>query len=143
MKAGTMPNHGLQLEALTPLDLRKCRSVADIVQAMSLCSFGARMLGEVACTLSEWISSGDLPVLVYDGKPDTPLGRLLAQMVERKWCRRIVLPRDYAQEKGPGGNLLVVGPYSERYEDAINNRPKRAIFINPHEIGRASCRERV
>ncbi len=131
-----MQKPALQLEELTPLDLRKCRTVGEIVQGMSRCSFGARMLGEVASTLAEWVSSGDTPFVVYDGKSDTPLGRLLARMLLAKWFRRVVLPQEYSQEKGPGGNLLVVGPYPERYEDALYNRPKRTIFINQHDLAR-------
>ena len=48
----------LKLEPLERLDLRKCTTVGDIVLAMSKCSFGARMLGEVAQKILGWIQQG-------------------------------------------------------------------------------------
>ena len=42
-----------QFEELKSLDLQRCESVGDIVDAMRYCAFGARMLGEVAKTICE------------------------------------------------------------------------------------------
>ena len=58
----------LKLEPLERLDLRKCTTVGDIVLAMSRCSFGARMLGEVAQKTLGWIQQGKNIRVVYDGQ---------------------------------------------------------------------------
>ena len=89
----------LQFEELKSLDLQKCATVADIVDAMRYCAFGARMLGEVARTIQEMIAEKKKPVLIYSGLEDSSLGRLLRQFVEKKWCDRVVLPSEYAREK--------------------------------------------
>ena len=43
----------LNLQPLELLALGKCQTVSEIVDGMSRCAFGARMLGEVAATLTE------------------------------------------------------------------------------------------
>ena len=67
------------------LELKKCGSVAEIVQEMNRCSCGARMLGEVTAKLSQWITNQNPPVAIYDDKLDSPLGGLLQEMVKRNW----------------------------------------------------------
>lgn len=125
-----------QFEELKSLDLRKCDSVGDIVDGMRYCAFGARMLGEVAATLRDWIGVDDAPLLVYDGLESSPLGRLLKKFVAQGWCRRLMTPAAYAKQKARGGNLLVVGAFSERDAEALYRKPKRAIFINPFDMAR-------
>ncbi len=51
-----------QNKELKLLDLKQCGSVAEIVQGMNRCSFGARMLGEVTAKLTQWISNENPPV---------------------------------------------------------------------------------
>ncbi len=128
-----------QLEPLELLDLQKRRTVGEIVEGMAKCSFGARMLGEVAATLTDLAQAERKPILVYDGKPDTPLGTLLKQLVEHDWFQGPFLPEEYAS--GPKGwtnhrPVVVIGDYSERYGDALHNRPERAIFINAHGMAK-------
>jgi deoxyhypusine synthase len=126
----------LQFEELRSLDLTKCHSVGDIVSAMRYCAFGARMLGEVAHTMFEMMTAKDKPTLIYSGIAASPLGALLKKLVADKWCRQILLPSEYAREKKRGGNVIVVGAYSERNAEAIYKRPERAIFINPFDMAR-------
>lgn len=123
------------LVPLEPLNLRKYCTVGELVDGMSKCSFGARMLGEVAATLTHLAGSKSAPLIIYDGKPGSPLGQLLAKMVERKWCRGIVFPEEYA-EMPSGGTILVVGGFSERSENAIFEKPDRAIFVNQYGIAK-------
>ena len=125
-----------QFEELKSLDLQRCESVGDIVNAMRYCAFGARMLGEVAKTICEMASVPDKPLLIYDGLDNTPLGRLLKKFVKNRWCRRMVTPAAYAKQKTRGGNVIVVGAFSERDAEAIYKKPKRAIFINPFDMAR-------
>ena len=75
------------LEALERLDLRKCNTVGGIVLAMNRCSFGARMLGEVALKIRNWIRQGRPIRVVYDG---TPLRELLETMRRRGWIQQVV-----------------------------------------------------
>ena len=125
-----------QFEELKSIDLRRCESVGDIVDAMRYCAFGARMLGEVAKTICAMASAQDKPLLIYDGLENTPLGRLLKKFVKNRWCRRIVTPAAYAKMQTRGGNVIVVGAFSERDAEPIYKKPKRAIFINPFDMAR-------
>jgi len=122
------------LEELKLLDLRKCSTVSDIISGMGMCSFGARMLGEIADTLARFASSKDRkdrPVIIYDGKIDTQLAKLMQLMVRKGWFTRMITPEEYSGEKeAKERNALIVGIYSERFEDALYKRPKKAIFIN-------------
>ncbi len=116
------------------LDLQKCKTVSDIVKGMNLCSFGARMLGEVSDTLTQWASSENKAVIIFDGKPDTSPGKLLQEMVGKKWFSKILTPEEYAQSEPAGGNILVVGLFSGRVADKIFEKPSRAIYINEQGI---------
>ena len=126
----------LQFEELKSLDLQKCAGVGDILDAMRYCAFGARMLGEVAHTIHQMVEAKEKPILIFDGITDSPLGALLKQFVSNKWCRRIVLPSQYAKGKSGGENVIVVGGFSERNADAIYTKPERALFINQFDMAR-------
>ncbi len=123
-------------EELKSLDLRHCGSVADIVDGMRYCAFGARMLGEVARTLYRMITEERKPILVYGGLPNSPLGLLLRKFVKNDWCRTMVLPSEYAKIKTRQDNAVVVGGFSERYAEAIYKKPAQAIFINSFDMAR-------
>lgn len=124
----------MELKELKLLDLQQCNTVDDIIKGMSNCSFGARMLGEVATTLYDMIKSGNAPLLIYDGRLDAPLGNLFKSMVTKKWASGILLPEDYQDSSLSGGNVLVIGPYSERFEEALYKKPDRVIFINYYDM---------
>ena len=126
----------LQFEELKSLDLQKCTSVGDIVDAMRYCAFGARMLGEVAATMRDMASAKNKPLIIYDGLENSPLGRLLNKFVTNGWCKRVVQPAAYARQKARGDNVIVVGAFSERDAQAIYRKPKRALFINPFDMAR-------
>jgi deoxyhypusine synthase len=126
----------VKFEALKSLDLRNCATVAEIVDGMRSCAFGARMLGEVARTIHEMIAAKKKPLLIYSGLPDSPLGLLLKKFIENKWCAAILLPSQYARRKSAGENVIVVGAFSERNAEAIYKKPARAIFVNPFDMAR-------
>lgn len=126
----------VSFEELKSLDLRHCQSVAEIVEGMRHCAFGARMLGEVARTLLDMVTAKKKPILIYDGLPNSALGLLLKKFVENGWCSSVTLPSEYAKRKARGGNAIVVGGFSERYGDAIYEKPGRAIFINAFDMAR-------
>jgi deoxyhypusine synthase len=126
----------LKFEELKSLDLRSCATVADIVDGMRYCAFGARMLGEAAKTIHEMITAKRKPIFIYSGLPESPLGLLLQKFVENRWCGRILLPSQYARGKSGGENVIVVGAFSERNAEAIYSKPARAIYINPFDMAR-------
>lgn len=126
----------VSFEELKSLDLQDCESVAEIVEGMRYCAFGARMLGEVAHSLRQMVAAKSKPILIYDGLPNSPLGLLLRQFVKNGWCKSIVLPSEYAKRNARGGDAIVVGGFSERFADAIYRKPARAIFINPFDMAR-------
>ena len=98
------------------------------------------MLGEAAKTICEMASAQDKPLLIYDGLEDTPLGRLLKKFVKNRWCRRIVTPAAYAKMKTRGGNIIVVGAFSERDAEAIYKKPKRARSLSIPSTWRGPAR---
>src|SRR6187399_56751 len=100
----------LKLEPLERLDLRKCTTVGSIVLAMNQCSFGARMLGEVALKMRRWIEQGAKVRVVYDG---TPLRDLFERMRKRGWIHDIVRSDALSKLNPSGYEHLVVGRYSE------------------------------
>ena len=112
------------------LDLKQCDSVATIVQGMNRCSFGARMLGEVTAKISQWITNQDPPVAIYDGKLDSPLGKLLREMVQRNWLDQIVSQQEYASKSIIPDKLIIIGVYSESFAEILSQRAKEVIFIN-------------
>ena len=126
----------MQFEELKSLDLYKCETVGDIVDAMKYCAFGARMLGEAAKTIHEMITSSQKPIIVYDGLLDSPLGLLLHSFVEKQWCAKIVSPSRYAKQENGAQNVVIVGAFSERDAEAIYKKPARIIFINPFDMAR-------
>lgn len=126
----------LTLQELKLLDVQQCTTVDDIVRQMEHCSFGARMLGEVAATLSGWIQRQEKPLLIYDGKHGTPLSDLLERMVEKRWFRELRLPEEYLRMGTRGDNIVVVGGFSERHEEALYNYPARSVFINAERKSR-------
>jgi deoxyhypusine synthase len=125
----------LQFEELKSLDLKQSATVGAIVDAMTHCAFGARMLGEAARTVRQMIAAPKKPIIIYDGVPSSSLGRLLKKFVAKKWCAEILLPAEYAGRRG-GENAIVVGAFSERYAETIYKKPKRALFINPFDMAR-------
>jgi deoxyhypusine synthase len=130
------PTSRLTFEPLKSLDLRQCATVGDIVEGMRTCAFGARMLGEVARTIHEMVTSRNEPLLIYDGVLASPLGRLLQRFVSKGWCRELLLPSAYAERDKTKENAIVVGSFSERFADAIYNNTGRVIFINPFDMAR-------
>lgn len=121
-----------KLKPLEVLDINTCKTVGETVGQMERCAIGARMIGEVAKSLFDLISSGKKVLIIYDGKNDSGLGKMLLKMVrEKKWFADILSPMAYAERKdADDSTIFVVGGFSERYEDCIYNKPERAIFVN-------------
>ena len=131
----------LKLQPLELLDLEKCRTVGQIVDGMSRCAFGARMLGEVAATLTGWCGEAPKPALIYDGLPATPLGRLLRRLAGKAKPFAVVLtPEEYARTPARSRQrrvqrAVVVGAFAERHGPALFGRePGTTIYINQYDL---------
>src|SRR3954464_1084641 len=122
----------LELQPLERLDLRKSTTVGQIVLAMNQCSFGARMLGEVAVKLRDWIQQGRKIRVVYDGRP---LRDLFENMRSRGWIHDIVRSDALQSLDAAGFEHLVVGRYSESADEFIH-RLDGSILINKEELSR-------
>ena len=132
----------MKLQPLELLDLGKCQTVSQIVDGMSRCAFGARMLGEVAATLTTWCSGPLKPVLIYDGVPSSPMGKLLSRRLvqEEGLFSEVMTPEQYEaiparSRQGRMKTAVVVGGYSERHAPALYARePGTTIYINPYDL---------
>lgn len=132
----------MNLQPLELLDLGKCRTLSQIVDGMSRCAFGARMLGDVAATLTAWCAGSAKPAIIFDGVPSSPLGKLLDKhLVGRaKLFSEVLTPEQY--EKIPAkscrnriGNAVVVGSFSDRNAAALFARdPGSTIYINQYDL---------
>lgn len=125
----------LPLETLKPLDLRTCRTISDVVEGYRKCSFGARMLGEVAGTLTELAASGRPSTAVYDGKHGGPVATLLRAMRDEGMFDAVLTPDGY-RRCGSCATITVVGRFSERDEYVLFHKPERAIFINSESLAK-------
>lgn len=134
--------HKLNLQPLELLALDQCHTVSDIVDGMSRCAFGARMLGEVAATLTTWCAESLKPLIIFDGLPSSPVGKLLSKYLvqKNKFFAGILTPEQY--EKVPSStrrnrykHALVIGAYSERHAAALHARePGTTIYINQYDL---------
>ncbi len=132
----------LNLQPLELLDLGKCQTVSQIVDGMSRCAFGARMLGEVAATLTTWCSGPSKPAIIYDGLSSTPLGKLLGKhLVQKaKLFSEVLTPEQYENISSKSRqsrikNAVVIGSYSERHAPPLYARdPGTTIYINPYDM---------
>jgi len=131
----------LNSKPLELLDLAKCHTVSQIVDAMSRCAVGARMRGEVAATLTTWCSQPAKPALIFDGLPSSPLGKMLGGLVTRaKLFSAVLTPGEYdslppKSRHSRIKNALVIGLYSERHAPALHARPPgTTLYINPFDL---------
>src|SRR5262245_15103028 len=99
---------------------------------MSRCSFGARMLGEVAQKMLGWIQQGKSIRVVYDGQE---LLGLLKRMQAQGWIREIVRSDQVRDLGKPSFEHLVVGRFSEAVDEDIF-RLEGALYINKEELAR-------
>jgi deoxyhypusine synthase len=131
----------LNLQPLELLDLSKCNTVSRIIDGMSRCAFGARMLGEVSATLTAWCSDEDKPTLIFDGMSTSPLGKLLSKLVKAKFFAGVITPEQYDRLAKPKrsriNRAVVIGAFSERHAPALFARELRTtIYINAYDLCR-------
>ena len=122
-----------KLVPLEPLDLAKCRTVSEIVRGMSRCSFGARMLGEVADTLCSHIKSGNKPYLVSDISRGHPLRPLLETMCNKlHWFHRPMITKTLKTYGATLAPVVIVGQYDQYNEKELyaNLQDDRMVFVN-------------
>lgn len=123
-----------KLEPLALLDLSSCHTVSEIVDGMAQCSFGARMLGEAAATLTEWCQLFPRPTIIYDGPVNTGLHTCLCEMVVYGWCKTILTSTQAIQNRVASiPRALVVGPFMQRHAEKLYGKIGQAIYINREE----------
>ncbi|MBI3573249.1 MAG: hypothetical protein HY092_03565, partial [Candidatus Kerfeldbacteria bacterium] len=126
-----MPGIRDHLQPLELLDLQKCDTVGKIVDGLSRCSFGGRMLGEVCATIEGWVRRGHHVSLVYDGHNDSPLAKLLYNL-EVQWGFSLLNSSSltqYNRSHGSIDKLIAVGHVDERYFNELCECDD-IIFIN-------------
>jgi len=124
------------LKPLQMLDLARCATFGEVLEGMSRCSFGARMLGEAAATLADWCAGPRKPIVIYDGALDSPLGGLLRGMAEEGLVYRIMRPATYAKRpQWRQSRALVVGNVADRHASALALRePRSTLFVNDTDL---------
>jgi deoxyhypusine synthase len=113
---------------LSPLDLWQCHTVGELVHHMSFCSFGARMLGEVAATWCKWFSEGLDPIIIWDDYADND--QSFNFLRKRKSFFRTTdlgLPTLLRREDQPA---IILGRFSEAFERTLATARSPLIFIN-------------
>ncbi|MBI4138924.1 deoxyhypusine synthase family protein [Candidatus Uhrbacteria bacterium] len=121
-----------QLEPLSPLDLKACATVSDIVNGMMQCSFGARMLGEVAETLTEWAIENRRVEIICDARPDDQIWNFFARIRKFAPSFHPTYATHFIESGVMAGNGLIVGPIPGYLEQEISRRIERKIFVNSH-----------
>ncbi|KKS25381.1 MAG: Deoxyhypusine synthase [Candidatus Wolfebacteria bacterium GW2011_GWA2_42_10] len=139
---------GNGLKPLEMLDLSKCQTVSDIVDGMSRCAFGARMLGEVATKLTDWCREREHPFIIFDGKRDTSLYRYLIKEMMGCGFHKIITSQEYNEryndrryydygERCDIHPALVVGMYSEKHADMLYARHNgTTVYINQFDLAK-------
>lgn len=117
-----------KLTELSPLNLSQCHTAGQIMEAMSRTPVGSGMLGRLAVDLRKLISQGEKILVIFDGLPNSQVGELI-QEIHKRWFSEVLTPEEYSRRKGKD-TILVVGRFSERHEETLYSKPKRAFFIN-------------
>jgi deoxyhypusine synthase len=119
------------MESLELLDLAKCGTVAELVEGMRKCSFGARMLGEAVATIASWIKEGAPPFVVYDRKIQKNVSIILESMRSRGFVKRIMTSEEYVYSHSIDGDTpVLVVDFISGLETALYEKSSRSISIN-------------
>lgn len=118
-----------KLQEFVPLELSRCNTVGQILEAMAKTPVGSGMLGRLAVDLRQLIAQDWRPLVIFDGLPNSPVAKLLKTMSSRGWFEDIITSEQYAKH-GEGEVVIVVGRFSERYEKELCLKPGRAFFVN-------------
>lgn len=121
-----------QLQELQLLDLRKSTTISQIVDGLSRCSFGGRMLGEVTATIESWIKAGRRPVIICEYKFGKPWPEGLKDFAG--WMGTTVFtPNQFAKLNGwrqASCPIIIIGHISREFWTSIWNYPHEMVFIN-------------
>lgn len=126
-----------RLKTLTPLDIRACHTLSELVAGLKNCAFGANMLGSVVETFVRWTEDKqNLPIIVYDGELGNPLSDLLTQMYQRGTIREVMTSNDLRSATTPSmldatDRVLVIGPYTLRNAEILHAHPvENILYVN-------------
>ncbi len=122
------------LEPLELLDIEKCTTVGKTVEQMAKCAIGARMVGEAAETIVNWLEAGKSPWIIFDDpyRSEEAFLNLLDhfswEMLRKKTT--FINSKRYAKasENRP---IIVLGHYAGKWENYLFERGgEDSIFIN-------------
>ncbi|MDA1334851.1 MAG: deoxyhypusine synthase family protein [bacterium] len=125
--------------ALQPLDLRTTNNIRQLVDAMSRCSFGARMFSESIKKIDMWIqefratheqSSG--VVIIHDSQMNSSMLTYLEKAFASRGLCRVMMSREFIHTPGHCRNvkLIIAGAYDPSHEELLAS--KQAIFVNEY-----------
>jgi deoxyhypusine synthase len=117
-----------KMQKLEPLNLAKCATVGELVDGMSRCSFGARMLGDVAATLVKWATAKEKAVIIFGGDLRV-FGPLLQEATKKGWFSAVESSESYLAKKIRSKRALIVGDYTHAEE--LHAQIDELIFVNP------------
>lgn len=126
----------LQLEALEPLDIRKCTTISAMVDQQSRGSFGARMLGETAATIAKLAEARKPPTLIYDRHGGTNFFDLLLRMVNKGFFDKILTVKEYQETSNKNDTVVILGRFSEMHAPVLYGNSQRTIFINNEYVAK-------
>lgn len=128
-----------QLEPLKLIDIEKCTTVGNTVAQMENCAIGARMIGEAARKIVEWVEAGKTPRIIYDDPENTSEGffATVDNFAYKLFGDRAiglglsVTTSEYYVHCDRRNPIIVLGHYPNRWKEYLFEcGPDEAIFIN-------------
>ncbi len=111
------------LEPLELTDINKCTTVGKTVGQMAHCAIGARMIGEAARTMTDWVKAGKTPQIILDnpdkGRERVVLNYLFAEMAEYGIGRHTVTNSHNYARSGSKDPVIVIGLFLNEWEDDL------------------------
>jgi deoxyhypusine synthase len=128
-----------QLEPLELIDIKKCVTVGETVRQMEKAAIGARMIGEAAATIANWVESGKTPQIILDnpfkGHERVQLNGLFAEMAACGIVRPTITNLHSHARSGNRDPIIVLGFFLNEWEDDLFLKgPDKSLFINEFNL---------
>jgi deoxyhypusine synthase len=125
------------LVPLEMIDVQKCVTVGKTVEQMEKAAIGARMIGEAARTITNWVEAGKTPRIIFDDPESDNDGfyatvdNFARKLYGGRLADPAVITSEYYAEYDCRNPIVVLGNYSNRWKEYLFERgPDEAIFIN-------------
>jgi len=122
------------LVPLEMIDIAKCTTVGKTVEQMEKAAIGARMIGEAARKIVEWIEAGKTPRIILDDPDDKDdcYNKTVENFARNLYGGRLtdpaVITSEYYAEHDLQNPIIVLGHYPSR--EVFGLDPENSIFIN-------------